>query len=271
MKKIKHFLSLAFVLIFSMASLVFAEETTIQYDEEKLKSDAQSLYIAFFSMSDVEAEYVIDNIPGVLGDGVKSFESVKAVLGEYDVNDVKAEEFKVEGHEDNVQIIVTGTLKNEQIQMTVEYRVLLGELQRYKISFELVSNDKSGLGERMLDALLNTVIGLTTVFLVLILIAFVIWLFKFIPAMQRVFAKLNFISAIKKKRNNKRIQKNEDMDSVDNTVAQIDAREEAENLTDDLELVAVIAAAIAAYEETDINGFVVRSIKKSHANKWRKA
>ena len=43
-----------------------------------------------------------------------------------------------------------------------------------------------------------------------------------------------------------------------------------EELSDDLELVAVIAAAIAAYEGSeDASGYVVRSIKKS--KKWHNA
>ena len=43
-----------------------------------------------------------------------------------------------------------------------------------------------------------------------------------------------------------------------------------EDLTDDLELVAVISAAIAAYEGSeDASGYVVRSIRKS--TKWQRA
>lgn len=41
--------------------------------------------------------------------------------------------------------------------------------------------------------------------------------------------------------------------------------------TDDLELVAVIAAAIAAAENTSTDSFVVRSIKKVNKSKWRNA
>ena len=44
-----------------------------------------------------------------------------------------------------------------------------------------------------------------------------------------------------------------------------------EELVDDLELVAVISAAIAAYTGTSSDGFVVRSIKRSDRNKWKKA
>ena len=44
-----------------------------------------------------------------------------------------------------------------------------------------------------------------------------------------------------------------------------------EELVDDLELVAVISAAIAAYTGSSSDGFVVRSIKRSASNKWKKA
>ena len=58
-------------------------------------------------------------------------------------------------------------------------------------------------------------------------------------------------------------------DAVDNTIAQIIEKEETE-LADDLELVAVISAAIAAYEgSTSTEGFVVRSIKKSNKRSWK--
>ena len=44
-----------------------------------------------------------------------------------------------------------------------------------------------------------------------------------------------------------------------------------EDLTDDLELVAVISAAIAASENTSTDSFVVRSIKKVNRSKWQRA
>ena len=42
------------------------------------------------------------------------------------------------------------------------------------------------------------------------------------------------------------------------------------DVSDDTELVAVIAAAIAAAEGTSTDGFVVRSIKRRQSNKWNK-
>ena len=43
---------------------------------------------------------------------------------------------------------------------------------------------------------------------------------------------------------------------------------EEQDMTDDTELVAVIAAAIAAAEGTTTDGFVVRSIRRRPSNKW---
>ena len=59
---------------------------------------------------------------------------------------------------------------------------------------------------------------------------------------------------------------------ADNSVVtQIEQREEQEQLTDDTEPVAVIAAAIAAYEGTSADGFQVRSIKRASTKKWQRA
>ena len=45
-----------------------------------------------------------------------------------------------------------------------------------------------------------------------------------------------------------------------------------EDVSDDLELVAVIAAAIAASEgAASTDGFVVRSIRRVNKNKWQRA
>ena len=101
------------------------------------------------------------------------------------------------------------------------------------------------------EALTNTALGMGTVFLVLILISFIIYLFKFIPKLMEIGKKKPEASA----------------------PAQSQAKQEttpatAPQATDDTQLVAVIAAAIAAQmsEETGVPvaaaGLVIRSIKK---------
>ena len=99
------------------------------------------------------------------------------------------------------------------------------------------------------QALLNTLMGMGTVFAVLIFISFLISLFKYIPAIQNAFSK------------KKDEKKEETKAAVSEAVEEVDE-------TDDLELIAVISAAIAAAEETTTDGFVVRSIKRRPSNKW---
>ncbi|MBQ1194517.1 MAG: OadG family protein, partial [Lachnospiraceae bacterium] len=76
-----------------------------------------------------------------------------------------------------------------------------------------------------------------------------IYLFKFIPKIQEKLSNRN--------KSNAEI-------AVDNAISQI---EENEELVDDLELVAVITAAIAAASGASSDGFVVRSIRKAKRNR----
>jgi len=112
------------------------------------------------------------------------------------------------------------------------------------------------MSERLQKASLNTILGLGTVFTVLILIILLIYLFKLIPFLQNKFN--NNANAV--------------ASPVDNIIAQIVEQEE-EELGDDLELVAVITAAInAAMGETvPTDGFVVRSIRKVNSRRWMNA
>ena len=103
-------------------------------------------------------------------------------------------------------------------------------------------------GEILSKAGLNTLLGMGTVFAVLILLAFIISLMKYIPM---------FMNGMQKKQPVK-TETSREVQSV-----------EAVDLTDDLELVAVITAAIAASEGTSSDGFVVRSIRRRPSNNWR--
>ena len=88
-----------------------------------------------------------------------------------------------------------------------------------------------------------------TVFVVIDLHFIPDFLFKYIPAIQNAFGE------------KKDEKKEETKAAVSGTVEEVDE-------TDDLELIAVISAAIAAAEETTTDGFVVRSIKRRPSNKW---
>ena len=109
------------------------------------------------------------------------------------------------------------------------------------------------MGEIMKKAGLNTVMGMGTVFLVLILISIIIYL-------------LGIIVKAQKKRPAETV-------GVSVTPAEPQVMEtpaEPEDLTDDFELVAVIAAAIAASEGVPADQLVVRSIRrKASPNRWK--
>ena len=95
---------------------------------------------------------------------------------------------------------------------------------------------------RLANALQNTVLGMGTVFVMLIAIALIIYCFKIIPVIQEKFAK-----------------KAEPTAEAPKTVPVAAAPVQE---TDDLELVAVIAAAIAASENVPVDSFRVRTIKR---------
>lgn len=108
-------------------------------------------------------------------------------------------------------------------------------------------------GEILQKAGLNTLLGMGTVFAVLIFICLIISLFRFIPALERAFKK----------------QPKSEVTIIPAPVKESVSDVVSEDVTDDTELVAVIAAAIAAYEGTTTDGFVVRSIRRRPANKWK--
>ncbi len=97
------------------------------------------------------------------------------------------------------------------------------------------------LGEKMANAGLNTVMGMGVVFAVLILISLIIYAFKIFPYLEQ----------------RKKAKKAEIIPEAEEKVQEVQVAEQ-----DDLELVAVIAAAIAATTGTSTDDFVVRSIKR---------
>ena len=138
---------------------------------------------------------------------------------------------------------------------------LMLEFENREVVFELVYNyhnmELTGVtinpvysfGEKMSTAALNTVICMSIVFAVLICISLIISAFKIFPYLEA------------KKKEKEAAAKAAKVES--NVVTQIEQREEQEQeYVDDTELVAVIAAAIAAYEGTSTDGFVVRSIRR---------
>ena len=116
----------------------------------------------------------------------------------------------------------------------------------------ITTNCNYTFGENLVKAGLNTVLGMGTTFVILIFLSIIIGLFKYIPELQEKFAK-------------REAAPSKTEAAVNNTINQIIEKEEA---ADSGELIAVISAAIAAYEASSSgasasgDGFVVRSIRR---------
>lgn len=118
------------------------------------------------------------------------------------------------------------------------------------------------------EALGNTLVGILVVFVALLFISFIISLFKYISVIE---------NKLKARKEGKKEVAEAPAQAIENTVAQI-AEAESVELSDDLALVAVITAAIHAYEEANgmapavANGLVVRSIRRAAAKTgWKNA
>ncbi|MGN0272192.1 MAG: OadG family protein [Lachnospiraceae bacterium] len=139
------------------------------------------------------------------------------------------------------------TLTCEQLIKFEKREVSLTYVYNYNsMEVEDVTIDKIyTMGEKMSQAGMNTLMGMGTVFVVLILISLVISCFKIFPYLEQKKAAAKQPAA----------------ESKDEVVQQIEKREQQQ---DDMELIAVIAAAIAASTGTSTDDFVVRSIKRRY-------
>ena len=165
---------------------------------------------------------------------LKSWIAAQEEMGDYvGVLETSAD---ISADEAVISIVVDGTSHDATVEIVVDKDMNLTSVTTTVIKT---------FGEMMINAALNTLIGMGTVFVVLILISLLISLFGLIPKIQ---------AAMSKKKEN--VQEK----AVDNAVAQIIENEEQ---SDNLELVAVIAAAIAASEgAASTDGYVVRSIRR---------
>lgn len=237
-----------------------SEETVSEYTTQKIedaKQRATSQIIPFLvSVSDdsqigILNEYTSEELAYVIGSNFSINADGYAVVSAADsfnkgmkeigaIKEYGETSCEVDGDELILHVEVIGERKNADAEVILSNDMFM-ELKSAAL------NPTSSFGEMMKKAALNTVIGMGTVFIVLILISLIISLFGLIPKLQSKLAQKKAASE----------------SGIDHAVAQIVDREEAEDVSSDMELVAVIAAAVAAYEgSASTDGFVVRSIKR---------
>ncbi len=135
-------------------------------------------------------------------------------------------------------------------------KLILLPLSALFLVFTSCVKEGEDLGQLLSNAAFNTLIGMGTVFIVLMIICFIIYLFKFIHLAEEKAAKK--AAAVPAQ-------------VTEGKTATQEEPGQTEDLTDDTELAAVIAAAIAAYEGTSSDGIIVRSIRRVGERKLEKA
>lgn len=233
-----------------------AEQYQNDYGVEELKymTEQQLNYALYVFSTQYGLNYGVDAITvegNAVLNAIVSFNGAYDVLGDIDTGDSWVGSYSYSNDKKTiiVTVPVTGTNTDSKGNpITAEAEVILSN--DLFLTVESCSlNIERSMGELMGRAAMDTLMGMGTVFCVLILISLIIWAMGGIPRLQEKLSR--------KKADNKSIQE----EAVDNTIAQIIEKEEQQE--DDCELAAVIAAAIAAYEgSVSTDGFVVRSIRK---------
>lgn len=180
------------------------------------------------------------------------FENFAKIVGEDSCGEYKNfDKIEVTEQEDGTSINVTAMLhfSKRDLKMIMHITVFdnLGPVPT-SVEFSLPDSGQESFGDKMASAGANTLMGMGTVFAVLIFISLLISSFKLIPKITEAKERK------KAGKTEQAIMKDTETQKV------VDAA--SENLTDDFELVAVIAAAIAASENTSTDNFVVRSIRR---------
>ena len=205
------------------------------------------------SYGDEYMEYIMSNYFQYKANGYglinafTSWNSAKVDMGELVSISGATANYDDQGSDIIVTLDIVGSKRTAQIEAVYEDDL-------YHTLNSITTNINWTFGEKMAKAGLNTLMGMGTVFVVLILISLIISLFKFIPNIQAAFSKE---------------KKDTKVEAVENTIAQIVEKEEQ---TDDLELIAVITAAIAASGTSgSSDDFIVRSIRRRPGSQWNKA
>ena len=242
------------MLALSLAGCSAKGDEGTKYDVAQLQDVSEFIISTFASMSaedfdqfDALSEYQLNytmmqsglNIDGSDFLGIiSSWEAAEDECGKY----VSHGEFEVEVKSDSVIVSTLAQYEEREAEIAFSFNE-----DSFMESMDVSA--KFTMSEILTKAGLNTLLGMGTVFAVLIFLAFLISLMKYIPMILDKLTK-------------------KPAPVVEETKAAPVVEEVVVDETDDLELIAVITAAIAAQEGTSTDGFVVRSIRRRPSNNW---
>ena len=232
-------------LTLAMSVCAFAADTVTEDEAANYKSAAETLISQIAGFSDEEIENYLAQDDAFTTATMESWKSVKDELGDY--SSIVSQDVEKDGDVVTISTVAQFEKAKADVVLMLDLGQQMYTSMTYSVQYSLAAN--------MQRAGMNTLMGIGIVFLMLLFLSFVIGLFKYIEKFQNVGKKKAAEEAPKAE------------EAPAPAIAQSEAADE--DFADDLELVAVISAAIAAYENTSGDSFVVRSIKKS--NKWHRA
>ena len=246
-RKLKSLLAMVCVLALTLAMSVcaFAADTVTEDEVANYKSAAETLISQIAGFSDEEIENYLAQDDAFTTATMESWKSVKDELGAY--SSIVSQDVEKDGDVVTISTVAQFEKAKADVVLMLDLGQQMYTSMTYSVQYSLAAN--------MQRAGMNTLMGIGIVFLMLVFLSFVIGLFKYIEKFQNVGKKKAAEEAPKAE------------EAPAPAIAQSEAADE--DFADDLELVAVISAAIAAYKNTSGDSFVVRSIKKS--NKWHRA
>ena len=217
-----------------LAACSKTDPTTVDYNGysyDDLKTNCQGTVQTLASMTDEDKQYYLENSTEIIANLITRWEDAVEEYGSF----VDFGDFEITKSGKTLTAAQTLHMEDRDVILTYVYTYYSMELE------DITIDGVYSVGEKMSTALMNTLMGMLVVFCVLIIISLIIYCFNIFPYLEK-----------------KKAAKSEPAKS--DVVTQIEVREEQQ--TDDGELIAVIAAAIAAAEGTSTDGFVVRSIRR---------
>lgn len=224
------------LLMISLAACSKTDPTTVDYNGysyDDLKSNCQGTVQTLTSLTDEDKAYYAENGAETVVNLINKWDEAVAEYGSF----VDFGDFVITKSGKTLTAAQTLQMENRDMVLTYVYTYYSMEVE------DITIDGVFSVGEKMSKALMNTVMGILVVFGVLIIICLLIFCFNIFPYLEKKKAAGTVVAEPQKE-----------------APAPVVIQEEPE--TDDGELVAVIAAAIAAAEGTSADGFVVRSIRR---------
>ena len=238
------FLCVAALLI-GCSSTAWAADEIDDSVKTQLASTAKQLTEAIIAMSEDDLKGYMESDDAFTQNAATAWDGSREELGEKK-GDIDEKEITVEYSDDQYTVVVPVSFEKNKADFTYV-------IDKTGAPTSLAVDVQYTLAQNMEKAAMNTLMGLGTVFVILVFLIFVISLFKYIPGLVEGKKKESAPAPAA---------------AAPAPVAAPVAEPAVEDVTDDGELVAVIAAAIAASEgKTSTDGFVVRSIRKINRRK----